>query len=38
MSYKSRFRPSEVLTGGAWRVLGDTAPVAAEPTMTRVEA
>ena len=22
MAYKARFRPSEVLTGGAWRMLG----------------
>lgn len=28
MAYKSRFRPSEVLAGGAWRVLRDVA----EPT------
>ena len=38
MAYKARFRPSEVLTGGAWRVLGDTPPVAVEPTMSRIEA
>ncbi len=25
MSYKSRFRPSEVLSGGIWRVLGEAA-------------
>ena len=33
MAYKSRFRPAEVLAGGAWRVLADPAPApsAAEP-------
>jgi arginine-tRNA-protein transferase len=31
MAYKSRFRPSEVLIGGAWRVLTDAD---AEPTET----
>jgi arginyl-tRNA--protein-N-Asp/Glu arginylyltransferase len=24
MSYKSRYRPSEILTGGVWRVLEDS--------------
>ncbi len=36
MAYKARFRPSEVLTGGVWRMLGE-APAAA-PAMTSVEA
>jgi arginine-tRNA-protein transferase len=32
MAYKARFRPSEVLTGGVWRVLEDgaAAPASAE--------
>lgn len=40
MAYKARFRPSEVLLGGSWRVLSETAaapaPVAAEMA-TRIE-
>jgi arginyl-tRNA--protein-N-Asp/Glu arginylyltransferase len=31
MAYKSRFRPSEVLTGGVWRPLEATGLVPAEP-------
>lgn len=31
MSYKSRFRPSETLAGGVWRVLADHQDHAAEP-------
>ena len=26
MAYKSRFRPAEVLVGGAWRMLAEAAP------------
>lgn len=37
MAYKARFRPSEVLMGGAWRMLGET-PSAPAPAMTSVEA
>ena len=41
MAYKARFRPSEVLLGGSWRVLSEAAaapaPVAAEMA-TRIEA
>jgi len=38
MAYKARFRPSEVLMGGAWRVLGELAERAATaPVMTSVE-
>lgn len=41
MAYKARFRPSEVLMGGSWRVLSEAAaapaPVAAEMA-TRIEA
>jgi arginine-tRNA-protein transferase len=37
MAYKARFRPSEVLTGGTWRMLGDASGAAA-PVMTTVEA
>ena len=37
MAYKARFRPSEVLIGGAWRMLGDT-PAVETPAMTSVEA
>ncbi len=33
MSYKSRFRPSEVLTGGIWRVLEETMVPAEEPVV-----
>ncbi len=38
MAYKARFRPSEVLMGGAWRVLGESVgnPSGA-PTMSSVE-
>ena len=39
MSYKSRFRPSEVLVGGIWRVLEDQpsrrAPVAGDSAGAR---
>jgi arginyl-tRNA--protein-N-Asp/Glu arginylyltransferase len=38
MAYKARFRPSEVLTAGAWRVLGEIAPATAGASMTRIEA
>jgi len=40
MSYKARFRPSEVLAGGTWRVLGEAeAEAAGAPlAMTSVEA
>lgn len=37
MAYKARFRPSEVLTGGIWRVLGDDSGTAAI-SMSSVEA
>jgi arginine-tRNA-protein transferase len=37
MAYKARFRPSEVLMGGAWRMLGDAA-AAPTPALTSVEA
>lgn len=37
MSYKARFRPSEVLTGGVWRVLGEDAGSPA-PAMTTIGA
>ena len=38
MAYKARFRPSEVLMGGAWRVLGEIAEnPSAAPTMSSVE-
>jgi arginine-tRNA-protein transferase len=37
MAYKARFRPSEVLTGGVWRMLGEDAAVPAS-SVTRVEA
>jgi arginine-tRNA-protein transferase len=37
MAYKARFRPSEVLMGGVWRVLGDT-PAVGAPAMTSIEA
>ncbi len=37
MAYKARFRPSEVLMGGTWRMLGD-APSVAAPAMSSVEA
>jgi arginine-tRNA-protein transferase len=38
MAYKSRFRPSETLAGGVWRVLPDHGAPAAEPALTSVEA
>ena len=42
MAYKARFRPSEVLMGGSWRVLPDEAAAqpepAASPGMSSVEA
>ena len=34
MAYKARFRPSEILTGGAWRTLTDADTVVGD----RVEA
>lgn len=38
MAYKARFRPSEVLMGGAWRVLGESVEnPSGAPTMTSVE-
>jgi arginine-tRNA-protein transferase len=33
MSYKARFRPSEVLSGGAWRVLAETPEPAEVPSL-----
>jgi arginine-tRNA-protein transferase len=38
MAYKARFRPSEILTGGAWRLLGDLQAPRTEASMTRIEA
>lgn len=39
MAYKSRFRPSEVLSGGAWRVLRDaTDPASAEDAAAAIAA
>ena len=42
MAYKARFRPSEVLMGGTWRVLSEVAEppasVPATPGMSSVEA
>jgi arginine-tRNA-protein transferase len=39
MAYKSRFRPSETLAGGVWRVLPDHGAVAIEaPALTTIEA
>ena len=38
MAYKARFRPSEVLMGGAWRVLGESVEnPSGAPTMSSVE-
>ena len=37
MAYKSRFRPSEVLLGGVWRVLEEP-PLAAEAEAVPVDA
>jgi arginine-tRNA-protein transferase len=37
MAYKARFRPSEVLTGGIWRVLGEEEAAGAPLAMSRVE-
>ena len=31
MAYKARFRPSEILRGGAWRLLADSDMVAPAP-------
>ncbi|MGK7866897.1 arginyltransferase [Falsiroseomonas sp. E2-1-a20] len=39
MAYKSRFRPSETLAGGVWRVLPDHGAAAIEaPALTSIEA
>jgi arginine-tRNA-protein transferase len=38
MAYKARFRPSEVLTGGIWRLLEDAAAAPAAAEMTSVGA
>ncbi|MGG5889123.1 arginyltransferase [Falsiroseomonas sp. HC035] len=39
MAYKSRFRPSETLSGGVWRVLPDHGAAAIEaPALTSIEA